>query len=113
MFNMLISSVQSFKLIAWKPGRSCLHNPILVAKLKIVSFVKDYFFVCPNSHAHFQYAYHICAKFQTDCLKTLGGLITQILKAWRMDGRGQNLELNLKTWQKIKHHGPVIQALLA
>ena len=24
------------------------------------------------SHAYLQYAYNICAKFQTDCLKTLG-----------------------------------------
>ena len=27
-----------------------------------------------QSHAHLQYAYNICAKFQIDCLKTLGGV---------------------------------------
>ena len=26
------------------------------------------------SHAHLQYAYNICEKFQIDCMKTLGGV---------------------------------------
>ena len=31
-------------------------------------------FLPAKSHAHLQYAYNIYKKFQTDCLKTLGGV---------------------------------------
>ena len=46
---------------------------------KCRSFVKNDFLSCQKSHAHFQYAYNICAKFQIDCLKTLGGVDYTIL----------------------------------
>ena len=66
---------------------------MLKANLKLVFVqiaycVKNYFLACKNSHAHLQYVYNICAKFQIDCLKTLGGVITQtfiFLKVRRTD----------------------------
>ena len=33
-----------------------------------------FFFICKKPHAHLHFAYNICAKFQIDCLKTLGGV---------------------------------------
>ena len=82
IFIMLITPVQSFKLIACKLWeklitRTC--NPTLKANLKIVfsrksrNFVKKYFFVCKNSHAHLQYI-HKYARFQNDPLKTVRGV---------------------------------------
>ena len=37
-------------------------------------FVKNYFFVCKNSHAHLQYVRNKYAWFQNDPLKTVGGI---------------------------------------
>ena len=33
---------------------------------KCRKIVKNYFIACKKSHAYLQYAYNICAKFQTD-----------------------------------------------
>ena len=41
--------------------------------------VKNYIFVCKKSHAHLQYACNICAKLQTECLKTLREVCHTIL----------------------------------
>ena len=41
---------------------------------KCRNFVKNDFLACEKTHADLQYAYSICAKFQIDCLKTLGGV---------------------------------------
>ena len=48
-----------------------LHENRLCQKCR--NFVKNNFLACQKSHAHLQYAYNICEKFQMDCLKTLGG----------------------------------------
>ena len=54
----------------------------------MLSFCPKLFFSSEKSHAHVQYAYNICATFQTDCLKTLRGVdYTNLLP---------NIELNLK-----------------
>ena len=94
IFNMLIISVQSFKLIAWKLWEELITQtcyPILKPNLKIVqvqiealpenylspkcrNFVKNYFFPCKNSHAHLQYIHNKCAWFQNDPLKTVRGV---------------------------------------
>ena len=83
IFIMLITSVQSFKLIACKPWEELITQtcyPTLKANLKIVlsrkccNFVKYYFFVCKNSHAHLQYIHNKYAKFQNDLLKTVRGV---------------------------------------
>ena len=39
---------------------------------KCCNFAKNNICIFKKSHAHFQYAYSISAKFQIDCLKTLG-----------------------------------------
>ena len=44
---------------------------------KCRNFVKNYFFGCKKLHAHLQHPCNTCAKFQIDCFKTLGGLVTQ------------------------------------
>ena len=80
IFNILIISVQSFKLIARKPWKELITQtcyPMLKADLKIVlsrkcpNFVKNYFFVCKNSHAHLQYIHNKNARLQNDPLKTV------------------------------------------
>ena len=80
IFHMLITSVKSFKLIACKPWEELITQtcyPTLKANLKIVlsrkcrNFVKNYFFVCKNSHAHLQYIHNKYAWFQNDPLKTV------------------------------------------
>ena len=38
---------------------------------KLQFFVKNYIFVCKIKHAHLQYAFNSCAKFQNECLKIL------------------------------------------
>ena len=38
-----------------------------------------YIFVCKKTHAHLQYAFNSCAKFQNECLKTLRGVDYTIL----------------------------------
>ena len=77
---MLITSVQSFKLIACKPWEELITQtcyPMLKANLKIVLsqkcriFVKNYFSVCKNSHAHLRYIQNKYAWFQNDPLKTV------------------------------------------
>ena len=80
IFNMLITSVQCFKLIAWKLWEELITQTATpywcltwkLSKSKI--FVKNYFLVYLKPHAHLQYAYNICAKFQIDNLKTLVGV---------------------------------------
>ena len=83
IFNMLIKSMQSFKLIAFKPWEELITQtcyPSLKANLKIVlsrkcrNFVKNYFLVCKKSHPHFQYIHNKCAWFQNDPLKTVRGV---------------------------------------
>ena len=94
MFNMLITYVQNFKLIACKPCEEfqigCLETlggvdytnllPHIEAKPKNClspkcrNFVKNNFRPCLKSHARLHYAYNIGAKFQIDCLQTLGGV---------------------------------------
>ena len=83
IFIMLITSVQSLKLIACKPWEELITQtcyPTLKANLKIVlsrkysNFVKNYFFLCKNSHAHLQYIHNKCAWFQNDPLKTVRGV---------------------------------------
>ena len=82
IFIMRITSVHSFKLIACKPLEELITQtcyPTLNANLQIVlsrkcrNFVKHYFFVCKNSHAHLQYN-HKYAWFQNDPLKTVRGV---------------------------------------
>ena len=77
---MLISSMQSFKLIAYKPWEELITQTCystLKANLKIVlsrkclNFVKNYFFVCKNSHAYLLYIHNKYACFQNDPLKTV------------------------------------------
>ena len=72
--------MQSFKLIACKPWEEFIIQtcyPTLKVNLKIVlsrkchNFVKNYFFVCKNSHAHFQYIHKKYAWFHNDPLKTV------------------------------------------
>ena len=83
IFIMLITYVQSFKLIACKPWEELITQtcyPALKANLKIVlsrkcrNFIKNYFFVCKNSHAHLQYIPNKYAWFQNDPLKTVRGV---------------------------------------
>ena len=85
IFIMLITSVQSFKLIACKPWeelitQTCYPTWNSEANLKIVLrkkcryFVKNYFFVCKNSHAHLQYIHNKYAGFQNVPLKTVRGV---------------------------------------
>ena len=80
IFNMFIISVRSFKLIAWNPWKVLITQTcycMLKANLKIVlsqkchNFVKNYFFVCKNWHAHLQYIHNKYARFQFDPLKTV------------------------------------------
>ena len=80
IFIMLITSFQSFKLIACTPWEELITQtcyPTLKANLKIVlslkchNFVKNYFFICKTSHAHFLYIHNKYARFQTDPLKTV------------------------------------------
>ena len=90
---MLITSVQSFKLIAWKLKEELITQtcyPILKPNLKLATnieakpenglspkchnFVKNYFFLCKNSHAHLQYIHNKYAWFQNDPLKTVRGV---------------------------------------
>ena len=60
-------------------------------------FCQELFFFFKKSHAHLQYACNICAKFQIDCLKTLGGVdyINFLRRDGQMDrgtdGHGQNI----------------------
>ena len=79
---MPIAFVQSFKLIA-KPWEELITQtcyPMLKYNLKIAlsrkcrNFVKNYFFVCKNSHAHFQYIHNKYLWFQNDPLKTVRGV---------------------------------------
>ena len=93
IFNMLITSVHSFKLITWKLWEELITQtcyPILKPNLKLATpywsltwklsspkchnFVKNYFFVCKNSHAHLHYIHNKYARFQNDPLKTVGGV---------------------------------------
>ena len=83
IFIMLLTSVQSFKLIACTPWEELITQtcyPTLKANLKIVLsrkgrfFVKNHFFICKNSHAHFQYIHNKYAWFQNDPLKTVRGV---------------------------------------
>ena len=79
IFNILITSVQSFKLIASKLWEEFTQTcyPILKPNLKIVQnaiILSKMIFLPAKSHMHTQYAYNICAKFQIDCFKTLGGV---------------------------------------
>ena len=82
IFIMLITSVQSFKLIACKPWEELITQtcyPTLKANLKIVLsqvenaviLSKKYFFVCKNSHAPLQYIHNKYAWFPNDPLKTV------------------------------------------
>ena len=88
IFNMLVTSVQMFKSIACMPLEELmLHtcHPILKPNRKIV-FVKNLvnlsqiiFIQLQKSHKKttaksFQYINNISAKFQIDCLHTLGGV---------------------------------------
>ena len=43
------------------------------------NFVKNYIFCVQKTHAHLQYAFNSCAKFQNECLKTLRGVDYTIL----------------------------------
>ena len=83
IFIMLITFVQSFKLIACKPWEELITQTCyttLNANLRIVvskkcrNFVKNYFLVCKNSHAHFQYIHNKYTCFQNDQLKTVRGV---------------------------------------
>ena len=67
IFIMLITSVQSFILIACKPWEELITQtcyPMLKANLKIAlsrkcgNFVKNYFFISKNSYAHLQYTHN-------------------------------------------------------
>ena len=80
---MLITSVQSFKLIAHKPWEELIIQTsylMLKANFKTVlsqkchNFVKNYFFVCKNLHAHLQYIHNKYAWFQNDPLKPVRGV---------------------------------------
>ena len=80
IFIMLITSMQSFKLIAYKPWEELITQTCystLKANLKIVlsrkcrNFVQNYFFVCKNSHAYLLYIHNKYACFQNDPLKTV------------------------------------------
>ena len=80
IFIMLITSVQSFKLITCEPWEELITQtcyPTLKANLKIVlsrkcpNFVKNCFCVYKNSHAHLQYIHNKYAWFQNDLLKTV------------------------------------------
>ena len=83
IFIMLITYVKSFKLIACKPWEELITQTCyltLKAHLKTVlsrkclNFDKTNFFVCKNSHAHFQYIHNKYAWFQNDPLKTVRGV---------------------------------------
>ena len=50
------------------------------------NFVKNYIFVSKKTHAHLQYTFNSCAKFQNECLKTLRGVDYTILLSLK-DGR--------------------------
>ena len=90
---MLITSVQSFKLITWKLWEELITQtcyPTLKPNLKLATqywrltwklskskchnFVKNFFFVCKISHAHLQYIHNKYAWFQNDPSKTVRGV---------------------------------------
>ena len=90
IFNMLITSVQSFKLVTWKLWEELITQtcyPILKPNLKLATqywsltwklsmsnFVKNYFFIGKNSYAHLQYIHNKYAWFHNDPLKTVRGV---------------------------------------
>ena len=80
IFITLIISVQSLKSIACKPREKLITqtcyptlkaNLIIVLSRKCSDFVKNYFFACKSSHAHFQYIHNKYASFHNDPLKTV------------------------------------------
>ena len=75
IFNMLVICV-NFQTECLKTLRGVDYTSfylLLKPKLLIV-YVKNYFIASKKWHAYLQYAYNICAKFQTECLKTQGGV---------------------------------------
>ena len=52
-----------------------------MSKSKLQQFCKKLFFCVQKktTHAHLQYAFNSCAKFQNECLKTLRGVDYKIL----------------------------------
>ena len=83
IFIMLVTSMQSFKLIACKPWEKVITQtcyPVLKAYHKVVlrrkchDFVKNYFCVYKNSHAHLEYIHNKHAWFQNAPLKTVRGI---------------------------------------
>ena len=54
-----------------------LETNVWNVKVKIAVILSKIIFCVQKTHSHLQYSYNICAKFQIDCLKTLGGVITQ------------------------------------
>ena len=55
------------------------HDPQQCQSQNCSNFVKSYIFECKKTHAHLQYAFNSCAKFQNECLKTLRGVDYTIL----------------------------------
>ena len=47
--------------------------------LKLTGILSKIIFLCAKKHAHLQYAFNSCAKFQNECLKTLRGVDYTIL----------------------------------
>ena len=59
--------------------KSILETNVRNVSQNCSNFVKNYIFVCKKTHAHLQYAFNSCAKFQNKCLKTLRGVDYAIL----------------------------------
>ena len=90
IFNMRITSVQSFKLVAWKLLEELITQtcyPILKPNLKIVQvqnavILSKIIFLLAKNHMHIfimlinmhNFVYNIFAKYQIDCLQILGGV---------------------------------------
>ena len=45
-----------------------------LSKSKLQLFCQKLYFCVQKTHAHLQYDFNSCVKFQIDCLKTLGGV---------------------------------------
>ena len=76
IFNMPVISVQSFKLNTWKLWEELITQSCSISNClsrKCCNFVKNNFCISTVT-CTFSVCFLHCAKFQTACLKTLGGV---------------------------------------
>ena len=53
--------------------QSILETNVWNVKVKIAVILSKIIILCAKTHAHLQYVFNSCAKFQNECLKTLRG----------------------------------------